>query len=250
MRVAFVEWPDGLEPFGDAWDGIRAQMSSHKPDILITNELPFGPWLAASAQFDKDAAQRSVDLHQRGRQALAELEVGAILTSRPVWSGDRLANEAVLLTGVAEHILHRKHYLPDEDGWRETRWFEPGVSEFGLAACDGIQIGTLLCTELMFNEHARHYGRHGAHLIAVPRASDGLNPLWKTAGAMAAFVSGSYVISSNRSGAPCFGGGGFAFAPNGELLGMTSAQTPIVIVDLDPAFAERQRLCYPCYVDE
>ncbi|WP_343713931.1 hypothetical protein [Inquilinus sp.] len=55
----FVEWPDGLEPAGAAWDALRQQVEAAEPDILVTNEMPFGPWLAASDRFDPAAAQPS-----------------------------------------------------------------------------------------------------------------------------------------------------------------------------------------------
>jgi N-carbamoylputrescine amidase len=105
----------------------------------------------------------------------------------------------------------------------------------------------------MFNEHARDYGVKGAALVAIPRATGvDLRP-WLTAGAMAALVSGSYVVSSNRvgqqAGGPRFGGGGFAYAPDGTLLGLTTPSAPFFTFDLDPGLAAaRQRDGYPCYV--
>ncbi len=72
----------------------------------------------------------------------------------------------------------------------------------------------------MYNEWARSYGRQGAHLIVVPRASEQSFECRKTAAAMAAIVSGCYVVSSNRVGISGseleFGGKGFAFAPDGS----------------------------------
>jgi N-carbamoylputrescine amidase len=86
----------------------------------------------------------------------------------------------------------------------------------------GLRIGVLLYTELMFNEWARHYRRQGAHVIVVPRAS-GASGKWDTA-AMAAIVSGCYVLSSNRASQvndpdSSFGGRGFVYSPTGELFG-------------------------------
>jgi N-carbamoylputrescine amidase len=112
----------------------------------------------------------------------------------------------------------------------------------------------LLCTELMFNEHARRYGRAGADLIVVPRATGHEHGAWVTGGAMAAIVSGSYAVSSNRVGAtagsPEFGGRGLAFAPDGTLLAETSADAPLVVIELAPEIARRQKAEYPCYVVE
>ncbi|MBS9478049.1 carbon-nitrogen hydrolase family protein [Ancylobacter sp. VKM B-3255] len=149
--------------------------------------------------------------------------------------------------------MHRKLVLPDQEGWRERTWFRPGRGGPLLADVLGIRVGVLLCTELMFNEMARHLGGDGAELIVVPRATDAPSPCM-TAGAMAAIVSGSYVVSSNRVGRagnnPEFGGPGFAFAPDGALMATTSADENIVVVEIDARAARRQKCRYPCYLAE
>jgi len=106
----------------------------------------------------------------------------------------------------------------------------------------------------MFNEWARHYRRQGAHVIAVPRAS-GASQKWYTAAAMAAIVSGCYVLSSNRAPAEHdqelnFAGRGFAFSPAGELLAETSPSNPLVSVEIDVARVAEAQRSYPCYVRE
>ncbi|OWJ69099.1 carbon-nitrogen hydrolase family protein [Inquilinus limosus] len=249
---AFVEWLDGLEPYGAQWNALRRQIEALRPHILVTNEMPFGPWLAAVDRFDTEAARRSVSLHERAIDALAAIGVPIVISSRPVWTGDRLANEAFALADGRITPLHRKQYFPEETGWYEATWFRGDSDGFAVHDVAGLKVGVLLCTELMFNERARRYGRAGAELIVVPRATGLANANWLTAGAMAAIVSGSYVVSSNRVGGgadgPTFGGRGFAFAPDGNLLAETSAAEPVKIVVLDVAAARRQKAEYPCYV--
>lgn len=253
IRCAFVEWPEGLDPGGAGWDAIRRQVAVARPGLLVTNEMPFGPWLAGAQRFDREAAERSVALHERGLAALAALGVPAVISSRPVRAGDRLANEAFALEAGRAQPLHRKRFFPEEAGWYEATWFR-GDGGFDLHRVAGLAVGVLLCTELMFNEQARRYGRAGADLIVVPRATGHEHGAWVTGGAMAAIVSGSYVVSSNRVGAaagsPEFGGRGLAFAPDGTLLAETSADALLVVIDLDPDVARRQKAEYPCYVAE
>lgn len=133
-------------------------------------------------------------------------------------------------------------------------WFGTSKPGFEVIEAGGLRIGALICTELMFNERARAYGRAGAHLIAVPRATGESLAEWKTAGAMAAIVSGSYVVSSNRagssSGGPTFGGGGYAFAPDGSLICESNEGLSIVVFDLNIRRAEEQKSHYPVYVEE
>lgn len=255
MRVGFVEWPDGLQPQGPAWEQIAASLATERPDVLVTNELPFGEWIASRPVFDAAVAAASVEAHERGVEALLELDIPAIVSSRPVWEGDRLANDAVLIEAGQVRSLHRKQYFPEEPGWYETRWYSQTRSGFETAAIGGITAGALLCTELMFNEHARAYGRAGASLIVVPRATGIDQRSWEIAGAMAALASGAFVVSSNRVGrantdGPTFGGRGFAFAPGGQLIATTSRERALSIFELDIRRSAEARSAYPTYVAE
>ena len=78
--------------------------------------------------------------------------------------------------------------------------------------------------------------------------------MWQTAGKMAAIVSGAYVISSNRIGSsptgPAFGGGGFAYRPDGSLMATTTPADTLIVADIEPEVSARQRGAYPCYVTE
>ena len=242
VKCAFVEWPEGLEPAGQQWD------------ILITNEMPFGTWIASARQFDEDTARRSIAIHEQGLAALRALGVPAVISSRPVPRAGKLANEAFVIDGDQIRTLHRKQFFPEEEGWYEATWYGGDGSGFVVNDVAGVKVGVLLCTELMFNEHARHYGRVGAELIVVPRATELSHEKWETAASMAAIVSGSYVLSSNRVGktadSPAFGGRGLAFAPDGSRLAQTSTENPLAIVEIDPALSRRQKAEYPCYVAE
>jgi len=84
MRVAFVQWPDGLIPDTDAWSTIAADVTKSAPEVLITNEMPFGPWLASSPTFDVERAKESVRIHEDGLRALQALEIPIVISSRPV----------------------------------------------------------------------------------------------------------------------------------------------------------------------
>jgi N-carbamoylputrescine amidase len=171
-----------------------------------------------------------------------------------VWNGKRLANEAFVLQNRAARPLHRKQYFPNEPGWFESEWYSGDDSGFGVAEIMGIKVGVLLCTEAMFNERARAYGKEQASLIVIPRASGMDINSWKIAGAMASLVSGAYVVSSNRvgrsNGGTRFGGGGFAYAPHGHLLAMTAPANPVQTLELDPKMSTLAQRAYPCYVPE
>ena len=254
MRVAFVEWPDALSTTDAQWDQLKDSVNAVRVDLLITNELPFGPWLADSAVFSEDEAHLSLRAHEKGLKGLNDLALPAVISSRPVWNGKRLANEAFVLENGGVRPLHRKQYFPNEPGWFESEWYSGDGSGFGVTEILGIKVGVLLCTEAMFNEHARAYGKQAASLVVIPRASGVDIESWKIAGAMASLVSGTYVVSSNRvgvsRGGTRFGGGGFAYAPHGHLLAVTAPANPVQTLELDPKMPTLAQREYPCYVPE
>ena len=254
LRVAFVEWPENLSTDYPQWNELRQHVAAARADILVTNELPFGPWIAESATFSENEARHSISAHEKGLEGLIDLGLPVIISSRPVWTGTRLANEAFILENRNVRPLHRKQYFPNEPGWFESEWYAGDGSGFDAADVLGIKVGVLLCTDAMFNERARAYGKQKASLIVIPRASGVNLESWKIAGAMASLVSGAYVVSSNRvgraKGGTQFGGGGYAYAPHGTLLTMTDATHPVQVVELDPTVTSSAQREYPCYVRE
>jgi N-carbamoylputrescine amidase len=254
LRVAFVEWREALSTEAVQWRDLKDEVIAARPDILVSNELPFGDWLAEGAVFSEEAAHRSLRVHENGLKGLIDLNLPAVISSRPVWNGKRLANEAFVLENGVVRPLHRKQYFPNESGWFESEWYSGDESGFDVAEVLGLKVGVLLCTEAMFNERARAYGRQEASLIVLPRASGVNTESWKIAGAMASLVSGAYVVSSNRSGrsrgGTQFGGGGFAYAPQGQLLALTTSTDRVRTVDLDPTIVTSAQRDYPCYVPE
>jgi N-carbamoylputrescine amidase len=254
LRIAFVEWPEALSTDDAQWSELKNSIAAARPDILVTNELPFGPWLAEGAAFAEDEAHLSIHAHVTGFEGMMDLNLPAIISSRPVWKGKRLANEAFVLENGVVRPLHRKQYFPNEPGWIESEWYAGDDSGFSVAEVLGIKVGVLVCTEAMFNEHARAYGKQQASLIAIPRASGTNIESWKIAAAMASLVSGAYIVSSNRvgrsKGGTQFGGGGFAYAPQGRLLAATSPASPVQTFELDPEIPASAQRDYPCYVSE
>jgi N-carbamoylputrescine amidase len=225
-------------------------------DLLLLNEMPFGLWISSGAEFDEATWRRSLERHAEGLARLEELGARAVAGSRPQSLAGRRVNESfvwTLETGLRG--IHTKQYFPNEEGYYEARWFEAGPRHFGPVAVAGISAAFLICTELMFNEHARHCGRAGADVLLVPRAVGGESlGRWRVAARMAAIVSGAYVLSSNRSGpdprGQVFGGNGWIIDPFGDVVATTSAAAPLAVHRIDLAAVRRAKAEYPCYVEE
>jgi N-carbamoylputrescine amidase len=254
MKIAICQLPDGLAHDSMAWTRFVRRVARAQPDVTLLNELPFGPWTAREPHVDAHLAARSIDAHEAALPALSRLP-GAVIGSRPIGAGDKLANEGFLLAGGRYRAVHQKQYFPHEEGFFEAAWFVARHAGFKSFEHAGLRFGMLLCTELMFNEWARHYRRLGVHVIVVPRASGIATEAWHTAARMAAIVSGCYVLSSNRVSphpdeAPLFGGAGFGYSPTGELVQETSDGLPLAVVQIDRHLVERTQRGYPCYVRE
>ncbi len=256
LKVGVCECPPELVPGSSAWDDLCRAVSRESPDLLLLNEMPFGPWISSRSTFDAGSWRETCTIHDAGVQRLGDLGAVVVAGSRPRELEGRRVNEAFLWTKDGGAIgVHTKQYFPDEEGYYEARWFEAGDSHFQLASAGPVQAGFLVCTELMFNERARQYGRRGAHVIFVPRAVGRASlRRWLVAARMAAIVSSSYVLSSNRNGIDVrrqeFGGAGWIVNPDGDLVAQTSSTTPVVFHEIDDGFVGRAQREYPCYLED
>lgn len=255
MRVTVCELRDDPATLEEDWRQLVAHVAAERSDLVILPEMPFAPWFATGPAFEAATWEAAVAAHESWITRIAELAPARVIASRPVGRSDGRRNEGFVAahdTGYSP--VRDKYYLPDEEGFWEARWYERGDGAFPRTQAGPATVGLLICTELWFLERARAYGRAGAHLIAVPRAT-GKPTLekWLIGGRAAAVVSGAYVGSSNkRSDDPAvdLGGQGWLVGPDGEVLALTSPASPAVTVSLDLAHAEAAKSTYPRYVRE
>ena len=256
MKVGVCEMPSELRAGCDAWKTLRDRVGDEAPDLLVLNEMPFGRWIASSPSFDEPTWNEAVAAHEEGVARLEELGAPVVAASRARELDGKRVNEAFMWSSEHGAVgAHTKQYFPDEPGYFEAKWFEAGERHFRVVPAGDLRAGFLLCTEIMFNEHARQYGRSGAQLILSPRAVGMASlPRWLVAMRMAAIVSGCYVLTSNRTGTDVngqlFGGRGWVIDPDGDLVAQTSATTPVAFHEIDTDFVARAQSEYPCYVKE
>lgn len=253
MKVTVVEMEDGLDDGSPNLKTLESHLAREATDLLVLNELPFGNWPAGSSTFDAGEAASFTRLYDKHLKRLQNLHNGATLTTRARHGENTLVNEAVFLTEREVMPLHCKSRFPQEEGYFERSWFEPAQSPWRLAHAGEWRAGTLICTELMYTEFARKLASLGADVIAVPRATNGIEN-WLIAARMAAIVSGCYVASSNRTTGPksalAFGGQGFVIAPDGQVVAITSAEEPVITVEMDLEKVRTAKKSYPSYIFE
>jgi predicted amidohydrolase len=252
VKITCVELPDS--PTRKTWNSLSEHVQERGTEILVLNEMPFYPWFVLTKEFKIKTAEDAVRSHDESMSLLNDLGCKHVIASRPVIEDGKLYNEAFILTEKKYTPVHVKHFLPEESGFFEDSWFSRKPPLFDLFDVGQYKAGIMLCTELWFSEYARSYGKKGAHFIMAPRATklDGL-VRWKVGFRYAAIVSGSYVVTSNRSGKTVngdFAGYGCIVDPDGEIISHTSKDNPYVTIDLDPARVVEAKKSYPRYVKE
>ncbi len=256
MKLTVCELPDQAAEFEKAWPNLIKHVADNSSDLVLLPEVPAYYWFGYKTEFDAAIWAEAIAAHDSLLTEFHKFAPTTVLATRPINKDERRLNQAFCWTSDNGYQrVHEKYYLPEEPGFYETRWFHRGDPEFALTKINEISCGFLICSEVMFNEHARHYGRQGANLIATPRASGG-HSRWQVALRMAAIASGAFVISSNRSSkggtisGVNFGGCGYIINPDGEVLGVTSPDEPFVTVEVDLADALKAKSLYPRYIAE
>ncbi len=255
MKVTVCEINNQPDRFEQDWKALSDHVKSASSDLVLLPELPFYPWLAATKKCDPELWRSSVRAADQWISRLEELAPATILGTRPVIQNNRRLNEGFCWDTTAGYRpVHRKYYLPDEDGFWEASWYERGEYDFSAAKCQKAWVGFLICTELWFNQHARNYAQQGVHLIVCPRATPKASvEKWIAGGRTAAVVAGAYCLSSNFNGIGAadleWGGAGWIIEPEeGEILGLSSEKNPFLTLDINLETAEKAKSTYPRYV--
>ncbi|WP_298918382.1 carbon-nitrogen hydrolase family protein [uncultured Algimonas sp.] len=256
FRVTVGEFPAVFRVGAQEWALACEQVKRTETDLLVLNELPFGRWLPSSDTFDQEDFDQSVADHDAAIDALADFGARNVIGSRLMMQDGKRVNAGfVWREGQGVENFYTKQHVPNSLGYWEQQWYVPGERKFPVIDVGGVKVGMLICTDVMFNEHARHYGRNGAQLIVVPRA---MPPLMKdffdTAMRMASVSSGCYVASSNRTGVndlnEPFEGRGVIYNPACQGMAQTSGLSTVAFSDIDLHAVAFKQTFYPCDVPE
>ena len=250
MRVTVCELRTSPGALEQDWDGLVAHLTEQGSELVVLPEMGFAPWFAAERPSSDGAWASSVAAHAVWRERLSELGA-AVVGTRPVDRPAGRRNEAYVATPTGPvRALHDKCYLPDEPGFWEASWYGRGDGGHRVVEVAGVRVGVLVCTEMWFLEHARAYGRAGAHLVVTPRVTPAYSlHTWLAGGRTCAVVSGAWSLSSN-SAEPEHGGQGWAIDPEGAVVATTSRDQPWVTVEVDLAAVDEAKQGYPRYVPE
>jgi len=256
VRVTVCELRTVPDLLVQDWENLAAHVRANDSDLVLLPEFPFYRWLPATADVNPAEWENSVREHAAWMARFPDLGVRTVVATQPVIDAGRRFNEGFVWSrdrGILKPV-HRKCYLPEEDGFWEASWYVRGDADFLAVDDHRVRIGFLICTELWFLERAREYGKQGVQLIVCPRATPAsTTDKWLAGGRVAAVVSGAFCLSSNFSGNAGklgeWGGTGWIIEPeSGEILGTSSHEEPFLTVDVDPAAADAAKSTYPRYV--
>ncbi len=253
MKVTVCELIDAPTLLEAQWQQLIAHARANTSELILLPEMPFSRWPCAEpfAAHSAQVWQAAVLEHQQWCERIAGLNIPVAFTL-PVQSAAGRFNRACLISGNQLSYGHDKYYLPDEPGFWEASWYSRGNGDFELLTVGSARLGFLICTEVWFQEHARHYAKRGVNIILNPRANYPEDQdIWQTGNRATAFVSGSYLLSSNLLPVDAdASAGGWVISPDGEVLAQTTAEQPFATVELDLQLAEAAKRRYPCYVAE
>lgn len=257
MKVTVCELRNDPAGLARDWQGLVSHLRAEASELVLLPEMPFYPWLAWTDEVKATLWEKAVTAHDQWMLRLKELAPAIVVGTRPVTQNGRRLNEGFVWESASGYqAVHAKYYLPNEEGFWETTWYERGSGDFTIAQVNQLKIGFLICSELWFNSHSRDYAKKGVHLIMSPRATpQSTVDKWIAGGRTAAVVSGCFSLSSNfrRSGGQeiDWGGTGWIIEPEeGRLLGLTSPGQPFVTLEIDLEAADRAKQSYPRYIPD
>jgi predicted amidohydrolase len=221
--------------------------------LAVLPELPLNPWSPASeTPHDDDAEGPQGRRHQALAAAARAAGIGVVggaIIRDPVTM--RRHNTALVFDRSGTLVTsYRKIHLPEEEGFWETRHYEPGDTLPVLFDDFGLRAGLQICSDINRPEGSHLLGALGADVIINPRATEAATfARWRTVFVANAMTSGAYVLSVNRpreESGVLLGGPSFAVAPTGEIL--AESTDALTIVTLDRAVVEQARRRYPGYL--
>jgi N-carbamoylputrescine amidase len=222
-------------------------------ELVLLPELPLNPWSPAT-EIPRDEDAEPVEGPRHQILSAAARDVGIAVVGGAIVQDDqtrRRHNTALVFDRGGRHLLsYRKVHLPEEEGFWETRHYEPGDALAPVLDTFGMRAGLQICSDMNRPEGCHLLGAMGAEVILNPRATEAATfDRWRTVFIANAVTSGAYVLSVNRpreEQGVHLGGPSFAVAPTGEVIAETT--DTMATVRLDRAVVSRARARYPGYL--
>ena len=223
------------------------QLAKEGAELVVLPELPFQDWHPAMA-----AGSARPHGPQDLLQQQAELARGAgVALLGGGWVGRQ--NLACLWDAEGRLCLqYAKMHLPQEPGFWEADYFDPGTE--GPGVCDdlGFPLGVQICSDIQRPFGASYLMAEGCGAILAPRATErDTYEQWRRVYQVMARLHSTYVLSVNRPvpehNVP-LGGPSLVVDPTGEVV--AEAADRVLWSELCPAQLVAARREYPGYLGQ
>jgi len=255
MKVTVCQLSNDTRKLEQEWEELVSHCNLHKSELILLPEMPFFPWIANQPTTNSSKKREAFQAHEKWLKRITELGDAIVAYSKPVIEDNKFYNTAFIWTKEDGHKkVHTKYFFPEEAGFYEETWFDRAPKHFELIEIKGVRIGFLLCTEIWFTEHTRKYGLEGMDFLLCPRATGAASiDQWIRCGQTSSVIGGAYCLSSNRSGTGegnfKWGGASWICQPmDGNLLGVTSSNSPFLTVNINLEKSREAKKDYPLYV--
>ncbi|MGH7541837.1 MAG: carbon-nitrogen hydrolase family protein [Gemmatimonadota bacterium] len=253
LSVALITDVFHDDPEGERLQAGLAEARRRGAELAVLPELPLNEWCPAlPGPRDEDAEEP--DGPRQSRMAAAARAAGIALLGgaivRSIHSGRR-HNTALLFDAEGEPVArHVKLHLPDEEGFWETRHYEPGEAPPAVIDQLGLRLGIQTCSDIQRPQGTALLATSGAEAVLVPRCTPAASwGRWRLVMRAAALTCALYIVSVNRP-APehgvAIGGPSVVIGPDGEVLLETT--DPIALATLDRRAVREARQAYPGYL--
>src|ERR1700753_1290568 len=162
MRITVCELPHDPGALALAWAALCEHTAREASELVLLPELAMIEPVWQEEELDASRWAEAQARSEVWQHRLSELRVAHVVGTRPVTIGGRPFNQGFLWSAPGEIAsLRRKFFLPDEPGGRETRWFDPGDSDFVPHHAGALTFGLNICTELWAVETYAPYAANG-----------------------------------------------------------------------------------------
>lgn len=241
--------PDDWHRLTDA----LTQARSFGAELVVLPELPLNRWAPATqTPHDEDAESPNGPRHQTLCAAARKADVGVIGGAIVIDPKTQKRFNTTLIVDASGTLVgsYRKVHLPEEEGFWETRHYQPGDAIPAVIDAFSMSFGVQVCSDVNRPAGSHILAALGAEAIICPRATEASTfDRWRAVFIANAITSCAFVVSVPRPRAElgvALGGPSIAVAPTGAVI--TETVDRLSVVRLERRLVQEARCRYPGYL--
>jgi len=127
MKVTVCQLSAELDELNTQWTKLKNHTTHNMSNLVLLPEMPFYPWICSLKTVDGQLWEDATESHRHWNEKLSEFEANIVIGTRPIIDSDsnRRYNMGYVWSskdGIQD--IHKKVYLPDEEGFGEAKWYD------------------------------------------------------------------------------------------------------------------------------